>query len=168
MDESLLIERKGSDKQLTVAARNVLIAKLVDLLSEGYMSTNALSKRLKVTRMTIDRYRPLADELIGKFKVDRNVIRNLQLKRTYELIERLMNDLNNKKLSVKEKSLIYGSIYKFSSHLALITGLNIETHVNIDPTKLVIIRSNKQKVDDRVNVTDQAIETVNNKLLDSK
>ena len=38
---------------------------------------------------------------------------------------------------------IYNSIYKFSSHLALITGLNVETHVTVDPTKLVIIRSGK-------------------------
>lgn len=163
MDESVLSARKGSDRQLTVVERNVLIAKLVDKLSEGYLSTHALSKQLKVTRATIDRYRPLADELIGKFKFDRNIIRNLQLKRTYLIIEQLMQDLSDKKLSVKEKSLIYGSIYKFSSHLALITGLNVETHVNIDPTKLVIIRSNKKHVEDRVNVTDQAIE-----LLDSK
>lgn len=149
MDESILEERKGSDKQLTVAARNVLIAKLVDALTEGYLSTNALSKRLKVTRATVDRYRPLADELIGKFKVDRNVIRNLQIKRTYLIVEQLMKDLEKTK-SVKERALVYSSIYKFSSHLALITGLNVETHVNIDPTKLVIIRSNQKKNTDRV------------------
>lgn len=165
MDESLLIERKGSDKQLTVAARNVLIAKLVDKLSEGYLSTNQLAKQCNVTRATVDRYRPLADELIGKFKVDRNVIRNLQLKRTYLIIEQLMEDLKATK-GVKERSLIYGSIYKFSSHLALITGLNVETHVNIDPTKLVIIRANQKHKEDRLNVTDQALDQVN-KVIDN-
>lgn len=167
MDETLLIERKGSDKQLSVAARNVLIAKLVDKLSEGYVSTNQLAKQCNVTRATVDRYRGLADELIGKFKFDRNIIRNLQLKRTYLIIEQLMKDLEGTK-GVKERSLIYGSIYKFSSHLALITGLNVETHVNIDPTKLVIIRSNKTHVKDRVNVTDQALDPVNEVMDDSK
>lgn len=137
-------------QQLRNAERLVLIGKLVDLLSEGYMTTYALSKKLKIPKETIDTYRPLADKLIGEQAVDRNVIRNLQVKRTYLLIEKLMKDLENKKLNTKERSLIYGNIYKFSSHLALITGLNIETHVNIDPTKLVIIRSSKRNVTDRV------------------
>lgn len=166
METGLTKHKRG--QQLQNAERLVLIGKLVDLLSEGYMSTYALSKRLKIPKQTIDTYRPLADKLIAESTLDRNVIRNLQIKRTYLLIEELMTDLKQKKLSVKEKSLIYGSIYKFSSHLALITGLNVETHVNIDPTKLVIIRSNKAKVSDRLNVTDQAIEDITTTAIDGK
>lgn len=146
--ETTIVKRKRG-QQLLNAERNVLISKLVDALCEGYSSTNSLAKRLEVDNSTIETYRPLADELIGKMKLDRNVIRNLQIRRTYELIEQLMKDLKQS-TDIKSKSLIYGSIYKFSSHLALITGLNVETHVNIDPTKLVIIRSNKQKNTDRV------------------
>lgn len=150
----MLEARQGSKKGLQVAERNVLISKLIDFLCEGYMSTNALAKKLRVSRETVDRYRPLADEIIAKTKLDRNVIRNLQVRRTYELIEMLMDDLKNATgaNSVKDRASIYGSIYKFSSHLALITGINVETHVNIDPTKLVIIRSNKKKQADRVQI----------------
>lgn len=141
MDMNVLEERKGSRKQLQNAERTVLIAKMVDMLCQGYMSSGSMAKQLRVNRATIENYRPLVDEIIAKTKLDRNVIRNLQVKRTYLLIEQLMEDLKTTK-GVKERSLLYGSIYKFSSHLALITGLNVETHVNVDPTKLVIIRSN--------------------------
>lgn len=142
MDTTHNVARKKSGQQLIIAERNVLISKLIDLLCEGYASNNALAKKLRVSRDTISRYRPLADEIIAKTKLDRNVVRNLQVRRTYELIEQLMIDLKSSK-SVKDRALIYRSIYQFSSHLALITGLNVETHVNVDPTKLVIIRSKR-------------------------
>lgn len=141
MDITSLESRKGSYKRLINAERNVLISKLIDKLCEGYTSTNSLSKELHVSRGTIENYRPLADEIISKTKLDRNVIRNLQVKRTYKIIEMLIDDLK-KTVSVKERSLLYNQIYKFSSHLALITGINIETHVNVDHQKLVIVRAN--------------------------
>lgn len=144
MDVSPVISKKKSGQQLVNAERNVLISKLVDYLCEGYMSTNSLARKMGVSRVTIEKYRPLADELIGKMKLDRNVIRNLQIRRTYELIEQLMSDLKAITPSidtVKPRAQIYANIFKFSSHLALITGLNVETTVNIDPQKLVIIRS---------------------------
>jgi hypothetical protein len=147
IDQQLSTRSKG--QRLQNAERLVLIGKLVDMLSEGYMSTYKLSKQLRIPKQTIETYRPLADKLIAENKIDRNVIRNLQIKRTYLIIEHLMEDLKQAR-DIKSKSLIYGSIYKFSSHLALITGLNVETHVNVDPTKLVIIRSNKRKTSERV------------------
>lgn len=134
-----LADRKGSRKQLQVAERNVLISKLVDHLCEGYTSTNKLANMLNVSRDTIDRYRPLADELIGKMKLDRNVIRNLQVRRTYKIIEMLMNDLTECE-GIKEKTLVYNQIAKFSQHLALICGLNTEVQVTADASQLVIIR----------------------------
>ena len=130
-------------EQMTIAARNVLIAKVLDYMSEGVMSTRELAKRTGVSRPTIDRIRPLVDEIIGRDKIDRNIIRNLQIRRTYELIEMLMNDLKLCQ-SIKERSIIYGNIFKFSSHLALITGLNIETQVNLDAKQLVVIRPAKR------------------------
>lgn len=144
MDETALKDRQGSSKALKVAERNVLISKLIDHLCEGYISTNALAKKLRVSRGTIERYRPLADDIIAKTKLDRNVIRNLQVRRTYELIEMLMDDLKASS-GAKDRSAYYNQIYKFSSHLALITGLNVETTVHIDPQKLVIIRANPNK-----------------------
>lgn len=159
------VTKKSRGQQLTVVERNITISKMIDLLCEGYMSTNALSKKLRIARGTVEAYRPLADEVIAKLKLDRNVIRNLQVRRTYELIEQLMSDLKECK-DTKERSMIYGSIYKFSSHLALITGLNVETHVTVDPTKLVIIRANQKKQADRqedrlldaVNTTSEAVQ----------
>lgn len=149
METSQTITARPHGRTLSVAERNVLIAKMLDKLCEGYISTYKLAKDLRVNRSTIESYRPLVDKIIADTKLDRNVIRNLQVRRTYELIEQLMMDLKASH-SVKDRALIYASIYKFSSHLALITGLNVETQVHVDPTKLVIIRSNKPKKADRV------------------
>ena len=96
--------------------------------------------------------RPTADELIGKMKLDRNAIRVLQIRRTYQLIEGLMTDLKGAD-TIKEKSMLYGNIFKFSSHLALITGLNVETQVNVDQKQLVIIRPAERKKDHQITVT---------------
>ena len=160
MENDQLITKKKRGQQLVNAERLIVIGKLVDKLGEGYMSTYALSKQLKISKDVVNTYRPLADKLIAENKIDRNVIRNLQIKRTYQIIEQLMVDLKATK-DVKNRSMIYSSIYKFSSHLALITGLNVETHVTIDPTKLVIIRSNQKREKDRItdNVIDQAVAT---------
>lgn len=138
------LTRQPHGQRLSNAKRLVVIGKLIDHLSESYYSTSELSRMTGLTRKMIDTYRPLADEIIGKQKLDRNVIRNLQVKRTYRIIEMLMNDLKTCE-SIKDKTLIYNQIAKFSSHLALITGLNIETHVNVDHQQLVIIRADNTK-----------------------
>jgi hypothetical protein len=144
MDTTAVTAPKKPGEQLKTAERLVLVSKILDELSAGYMSTYALAKKLRTSKQTIDRYRPLADKIIAEQKLDRNVIRNLQIKRTYVLIEQLMEDLKASK-EAKDRALYYNQIYKFSSHLALITGLNVETHVIADPTKLVIIRSKSNK-----------------------
>src|SRR5258708_5083328 len=111
MDTSVELKKQPHGKRLDSAKRNVLIAKMVDKLSEGYMTTYALSKELKVNRSTIETYRPLVDELIGKQQINRNTIRNLQIKRAYKLIEMLMDDLKTC-TTIKEKTLIYNQILK--------------------------------------------------------
>ena len=143
-DTDKIIDQKKRGQQLVQAERNVLMSKMLDLMTEGYVSTYMLSKKCHVSRDTIDRYRPLVDELIAKTKINRNAIRSLQIRRTYNIIEMLMEDLKTA-VGAKDRSAYYNQIFKFSSHLALITGLNVETQVNIDPTKLVIIRSNTKK-----------------------
>lgn len=165
MDTPTKLLKQPHGKRLDNAKRMVVIAKLFDELSAGYYSTNELAKRTGLTRKMIDTYRPLVDELIGKQKIDRNVIRHLEVKRVYSVIESLMQDLEEinqtfDKTKVKEakripdfldrkikaKTMIYNQIAKHSSRLALITGLNIETQVNVDQHQLVIIRANnKQK-----------------------
>jgi hypothetical protein len=159
METTPVISKKKRGEQLLQAERNVLISKLIDKLCEGYTTTHALSKELRVSRDTIDRYRAAADEIIRKFKLDRNVIRNLQVKRTYKIIEQLMEDLKSTS-RVSERTQLYNQIYKFSSHLALITGLNVETTVHVDPTKLVIIRANHDKKKQPI-ITVDDVDTVN-------
>src|SRR5438270_11429052 len=112
MDGSATLSKKSAGQQLTIAESNVLVAKMIDYLCEGFMSTNALSKKLRVSRGTVDRYRPLADDIIARQKIDRNVIRNLQVRRTYELIELLMQDLKQAK-EAKDRALYFNQIYKF-------------------------------------------------------
>lgn len=152
METELSITPKKRGQQLQNAERLIVIAKLVEELSNGYMSTYALSKKLRLNRATIEAYRPLADKLITETRLDRGVIRNLQVRRTYKLIEMLMDDLKkidstpldvSTKMATKSK--IYSQIAKFSQHLALITGLNVETQVNVNPKQLVIIRANNHK-----------------------
>jgi|ERR1035437_5478719 hypothetical protein len=144
MSTSDIIEKTPRGKNFTNAKRLVIIAKLIDYLAESYYSTNHLAKLTGFTRQVVDTYRPLADEVISKQVLNRNNIRNLQVKRTYKIIEMLMLDLQACE-SIKEKTLIYNAIAKFSQHLALITGLNVETHVNVDYQQLVIVRSNGKK-----------------------
>lgn len=153
METNAVIPRKKQGQQLKNAERIVLISKIVDNLCQGYISTHALAKKLRVSAETINTYRVLADEIIRKQKLDRNVIRNLQVQRTYKLIEMLMDDLSRCQ-SIKERALIYNQIYKMSSHLSLITGLNVETTVHVDPTKLVIIRANPNKKEVQANITE--------------
>lgn len=142
MDNTLVLPKKG--QRLSNAQRLVAISKLAECLTESYYSTNELSKKTGLSRRTVDRYRPLVDDLIANQKIDRNVIRNLQVKRTYTIIEMLMKDLNKTKED-KLRQGYYNQIAKFSSHLALITGLNVETHVNVDQSQLVIIRADNSK-----------------------
>lgn len=146
------VRKRTQGQRLQNAERMVIISKLVDHLCEGYQSTNALAKLLEVDRSTIEAYRPLADELIGKMKLDRNVIRNLQVRRTYKIIEMLMADLIECD-GIKEKTLVYNQIAKFSQHLALICGLNTEVQVTADASQLVIIRSSAKSGDKKQSST---------------
>ena len=138
------LTRQKPGERLTNAKRLVVISKLIDHLQQGYYTTNELSRITGLTRKMIDTYRSVADDVISKQTLNRNNIRNLQIKRTYNMIEMLMNDL---KLcdGIKQKTLIYNQIAKFSQHLALITGLNVETHVNVDHQQLVIVRADNGK-----------------------
>ena len=144
MDSTLAPVKSKRGKSLTNAQRLVVISKLIEVLQQGYYTTNQLSKMTGLTRKMIDTYRPLADEVITNQVLNRNNIRNLQIQRTYKIIEMLMQDLQSLK-DIKHRTLIYNQIAKFSQHLALITGLNVETHVNVDAQQLVIVRADNGK-----------------------
>ncbi len=141
MSTDIGIRKRKQGHVLRNAERTVLISKLVDYLCEGYQSNNALSNLLKVDVSTIQTYRPLADELIGKMKLDRNVIRNLQVQRLYRLTEGLIKDLQSE-TDKKYKMLIHDKIAKYSSLLASVTGINQEfTPMDEKGTRLVIVRA---------------------------
>lgn len=144
MNGTTELTRQKSGQRLTNTKRLVVIGKLIDHLSQGYYTTNELSRITGLTRKMVDTYRPVADDLIAKKTLNRNNIRNLQITRTYNIIEKLMGELDLCE-SIKEKTLIYNQIAKFSQHLALITGLNVETHVNVDHAQLVIVRADNGK-----------------------
>ncbi|HKR81395.1 MAG TPA: hypothetical protein VJR27_00130 [Candidatus Saccharimonadales bacterium] len=132
-------QKRRRGQQLSTAEKMQLTQELVKLLEQGYKSDLALAKELGVNTTTIRRYKPYADEIIRNTKLDRNFLRNLQIQRTQRLIERLAIDLDNAE-TAHEKSMIHNNIIKYFQHLALITGLNVETQVHVDPKKLVIIR----------------------------
>ena len=150
--DSEVIEKPKQGERLTNAQRSVITAKLVDYLSQGYYNTYQLSKMTHLSYKVVQTYRGLADKLITDRVLNRSNIRNLQITRTYNIIEKLMLDLKSCK-SIKDKALIYNQIAKFSQHLALITGLNVETHVNVDHNQLVIVRADNNKKPEFLNET---------------
>lgn len=156
-----LIAKKKRGQQLVNAEREILIKSLVDEMSKGYMSTRHLSRELGVSQATIEKYRPLADDMIRRIKIDRNVIRSSQIQRVYSLVEGLMEDLRAAE-SIKDKSLVHNSIAKYFNHLSLITGLNVETTIHQDAKPLVIIRNPTQLTD--TPVIDVAREVIEVKL----
>lgn len=135
------IAKKKRGQQLVNAERIILISKLVDALCQGYRSTNALAKLLGVDNRTVDVYRPLADEIIGKQKLDRNVIRNLEVQKLYALTDTLIKSLEHE-TDKKYIMLTHDKIAKYTSLLASITGIGQEfTPTDEKGTRLVIVRA---------------------------
>lgn len=143
MDTTYGLTKRKQGQRLVNAERDVLVAKLIDYLCQGYDTTLGLAKLLGCDRSTVDSMRPAAMALIGKMQLDRNALRNLQVRRVYMLVEGLIKDLATCD-TVKEKSLVHSAIAKHHQHLALILGLNTEVQVHTGAQQLVIIRSEKQ------------------------
>lgn len=142
METTTLPTKRKQGQRLLTAEKMALTQRLVELLEQGFHSDNSLAQKLGVNTSTIRRYKPYASDIIKSIKLDRTVIRNLQIQRVYKLVDSLMHDLEHAE-TVREKYLIHASIVRYCQHLALITGLNVETQINVDPKKLVIIRSPK-------------------------
>ena len=134
------IRKQGT--RLTKVERQELLLGLIDALQSGYMSKLSLARKLNVSRQTIDSLMPEAEAVFATVTKDRNIIRNLQVQRTYAMIDRLAGKLDNEEHlpTLKEELAIHDKIIKYGQHLALITGLNVETHINVDSKQLVIIR----------------------------
>lgn len=131
---------------MTATERSDLLADLVDHLLAGVYSDNGLAKLCKVDRDTVKRYKPAAFKIIANTQVDQNQIRTLEIQRTYTRIDTLYKELDQKKLSVKDKMAIHNQIAKAESHLALITGLNVQTTINVNRKQLVITRAHPADV----------------------
>lgn len=150
MDTGVIRKRKHGER-LTKAERDDLIIELVKALQNGHTSTYELAKLLKVSGSTVDRLRPMADKVLLTTLPDRNTVRALEIQRTYRSMERLAMKLSNEKLALDSYLRIDKSMQGWSKHLALITGLNIETKVNVNQKQLVITRAHPEAVKKALN-----------------
>lgn len=137
-------QQKAPGKALNKAESIELITDLVELLLKGYISDNQLSKDLKVSRQTIVRYKDDAMKIISSASIDQPRIRALHLQGLYQDLEELTIMLETA-TSVKEKTSIYNQRNKVKQQIALISGLNVETKINLDHKQLVIIKSHPEE-----------------------
>lgn len=133
-------------QQMLAAERVEFVAKLVEIMLTGLYSDNKLAQMLKADRTTVNKYKPAALKLITAAKLDQSNIRALQVQRAYNRIERLTLELDDKHLTVKDRMAVHNQITKLEQHLALITGLNVETKINVDHKKLVIVRAHPDSI----------------------
>lgn len=136
-------QQKDQFEKLTTDEATELIADLVDALLHGYVSDNQLSKDLKVSRTTIVRYKAKALKIISSTEIDQPQIRALHLQGLYQDLEELTMMLNEA-TSIKEKTSIYNQRNKVKQQIALISGLNVETKINLDHKQLVVIKSHPE------------------------
>jgi len=132
-------------QQMTSPERADLIASLVEHMLKGLYSDNKLAELCQVDRRTITRYKPAAIKIIGATKIDRANVRALQIQRVYTRLERLNAEFETE-MTLKERMAVHGQITKLEQHLALITGLNVETKINVDHKQLVITRAHPSAV----------------------
>lgn len=152
--ESSVIRKRKNGERLTRQERDDLIIELVKCLQNGHTSTYELAQLLKISGPTVDRLRPMADKIIINTLPDRNTIRALEIQRTYRMIEKLSLAFDGEKKyrpSHKMRMDISARILGFSKHLALITGLNVETKVNVNQKQLVITRAHPDAVKKALN-----------------
>lgn len=140
-----LIARTRGHK-LTKREREELIIKLVDLLTTGYKTDSELAEQLQISRVTLNTLKPFADELLAVTADTQNVIRNQSIARVNRQIERITKHLEDGKLTFKEQMFAISTFTRLQSHLAMITGLNVETKINIDHKRLVVIRAHPDAV----------------------
>lgn len=135
-------------KRLSKAERDQLLIDLINLLQTGYATNHKLAELLKVNDRTVAKLRPVADQIIAMNTPDRNIIRNLAVSRATKMIERLVGIVENTEtpLAIDKELKVHDKIVRYSQHLALITGLNTEVHVNVDAKKLVITRAHPSAV----------------------
>lgn len=150
MNVTSLVKHK-SGQQMLAAERLEFVGSLVEIMLQGLYSDNQLSKMLKADRRTVNKYKPAALKLISAAKLDQGNIRALQVQRAYNRIERLTLELDNKNITLKDRMAVHNQITKLEQHLALITGLNVETKINIDHKKLVITRAHPDAIKKALN-----------------
>lgn len=156
-------------QRLTKGERDQLLVDMVGLLQTGYATNRQLAATLHVNPKTAEKLRPLADQIIAQDTPDRNIIRNLSVRRATTMIERLVNKLDD--LSLSDELKVHDKIVKYSQHLALITGLNVETKINIDHKKLVITRAHpdalRKAIDEETKKNNNVGDVIDGELVDS-
>lgn len=137
-------ERKANG-QLTVAGNVKVLAKVIDQLEQGYDTPGIIAKNLNIDHDAAKQYKKLAMEYFMGEGINRAAIRALQLSRANRYVQSLLNQITPD-TTLTQRLQIHDRVIKWYQHIASITGLNIETTVNVDATKpLVIIRSSAPK-----------------------
>lgn len=125
-----------------------LIEAIAEVMNtEGIVSVLGLAQRLEVNTTTIIRYKPYAERIFNKTKVnDRTFHRNLLIQRTYMAIEQ-MAILRDNTTKISDLMSIHNQMIKYQHLLAVVTG--IIQDAKAQPTEqrkpLVIIRPAQQK-----------------------
>lgn len=150
MHDTPVTPARPQGRNLTKAERDDLIVSIVTRLQKGYASNYRLARDLKVNDRTIQKLRPMADAIITEQIPDRGIIRSLEIAKTYEMVAYLA-DLLEKEKDHKRKMDISRSMLGWSKHMALITGLNVETKINVNQKQLVITRAHPDAVKKALN-----------------
>lgn len=146
--------KRAPSQRFTTEEKLELSANLAELLTLGYASTNALARQLNVDNKTVERYLPLARKVLQQLVPSREDYRAEHIARLRNVCQMILDDLARLGEDGKayERAALYRVLGQFMGQLALVTGLNVETQVNVDQKQLVIIR----------NPADQRIETRQN------
>lgn len=117
-----------------------MVERMADLLTMGVPSQRQMAIELNTTHTTIKKYLPLARQLLNAMVPNRDDYRAEHIARLRYLCRKAMDDLD-KCEKPYERAHLYRVVGQFMGQLALVTGLNVETTVNVEAQPLVIIRN---------------------------
>lgn len=123
---------KAQSQQYDAETRLDKIIEIREILERGYATTAEIARQFNISNPTAAEWRKRALQLIGKDNngFTREGIRNLQIGRIMAKIERLEHMLNQK-LAPDLELKTHDRIKAYYDSLARITGLNVETTLNV-------------------------------------
>lgn len=144
MSKDLKVLDMKRGETLTVSERMPFIQEIRDMLEAGVSSAGAIADALGISRNTAIEWRKAALVLMEKDNNGwtRDSLRSLQIGRVNYWIEQ--TTIRVRKLEGKEDTKLFAQLMErltsLSSELARISGLNIETHMNMNTTRHIVIK----------------------------